>query len=98
MKDLTYQTPLPHTAVSPQRTLFTVEEFVQLPEFGYLTKSSLRHLIFNSHPRCSASGEVIAGNGLVEAGAIIRMGRRILISAPEFRVWALSQREVVALP
>ena len=75
-----------------ERTLYRVEELVQLPEFGYLTKSSLRHLIFNSQPRFSASGDKVCGNGLVEAGAIIRMGSRILIDASKFREWTLSQR------
>ncbi len=81
---------------SPMRTLFTVEEFVKLPEFGYLTKSSLRHLLFNSRPRYSAAGHAIGGNGLVEAGAIVRLGRRVLIDAQRFREWTLSQRETTA--
>ena len=73
-----------------------VEEFVQLPEFSYLTKSSLRHLIYNSEHRYSAAGDVVLGNGLVEAGAIIRIGRRILIDADKFREWVLGQRQVPA--
>lgn len=79
---------------SQPRTLFTVDEFVKLPEFSYLTKSSLRHLIFNSRPRYSAGGEKIGGNGLVEAGAIIRLGRRVLIDAAKFREWTHRHREL----
>jgi hypothetical protein len=82
--------------IAMQRTLYRVDELVQVPEFTYLTKSGLRHLIFNSQPRFSASGDKVPGNGLVEAGAIIRIGRRVLIDAPKFREWALSQREVLA--
>jgi hypothetical protein len=78
------------------RELYRVDEFVQLPEFSYLTRSSLRHLIFNSQPRYSASGDKLHGNGLVEAGAIIRIGRRVLIDAARFREWTHSQREVLA--
>ena len=78
------------------RTLYPVDEFVQVPEFMYLTKSSLRHLIYNSEHRYSAAGDVVPGNGLVEAGAIIRIGRRILIDADKFREWVLCQRQVPA--
>ena len=77
------------------RTLFTVPDFVQLPEFGYLTEYSLRHLIYNSRSRYSAGGDVIPGNGLVEAGALIRIGRRVYIDAPRYRAWTESQREIV---
>ena len=85
----------PQASNTQPRNLFTPDEFPLLPEFSYLTKSSIRHLIFKSRPRYSASGEVVHGNGLVEAGAIIKMGRRVLIDATKFREWALSQREVV---
>lgn len=76
-----------------QRTLFSVEELVALPEFGYLTKSSLRHMLFNSRERYSSTGEKFVGNGLVEAGAIIRIGRKLLIDAERFRDWIANQRE-----
>ena len=82
--------------VAVQRTLYRVDEFVQLPEFSYLTRSSLRHLSFNGQPRYSASGDMVHGNGLVEAGAIIRIGRRVLIDAARFREWTHNQREVLA--
>ncbi len=89
---------LSECSVLPQRLLFTPKELVQLPEFGYLTESSLRHLIFNSRPRYSAGGDKIEGNGLVEAGAIIRLGRRVLIDAVKFREWTMRQRETVSHP
>lgn len=76
-----------------QRVLFTVEEFVQLPEFSYLTRSSLRHLIFNSSDRESAGGEVISGNGLDASGAIVRIGRKVLINSQKFREWIMHQRK-----
>lgn len=100
MKHLMYQTPLPCPIQSSvlEREFYTVEEFVLLPEFGYLTKSGVRHLIFNSRDRYSASGDVIPGNGLVEAGAIVRLGRRVLISALKFRAWMLNQQEGASTP
>jgi len=93
MENLTNQTSL---SPATQRTIFTIPEFVEQPEFDYLSRSSLQHLIFNSKPRKSASGNVIPGNGLVEAGAIIRIGRRVLLDAPRFRTWVEAQRESVA--
>ncbi len=75
----------------PQQTLFTIKQLVMLPEFSFLTESSIRHYIFYSQPRLSASGGKLPSNGLVEAGAIIRIGRKILISAPEFYTWVKSQ-------
>ena len=80
------------------RTLFSVEEFVQVPEFRYLTKSGLRHLIFNSRPRYSANGTTIPGNGLAAAGAIVRIGRKVLIDADKFRAWTDAQRVIVQAP
>lgn len=54
---------MPH--LNPQRTLFTVKQLVALPEFGFLTESSLRHMIFASRSTVHQSG---AGHGLLEAG------------------------------
>lgn len=97
METFTYQVPKPQQATpTMERKLFTVDEFVQLPEFSFLTASSLRHLIFNSRPRYSAGGDLIPGNGLVEAGALVRIGRRVLISVPEFRAWTLGKRETIS--
>lgn len=95
MNDLMYHTPLPMPAVMMQQALYPVQDFVALPEFSFLTESSMRHLIFNSRSRYSASGEKIQGNGLVESGAIIRIGRRVLIDAAKFREWMLSHRETI---
>ncbi len=98
MQNLLNQDTSLSTNETYQRIIFTVEEFVKLPEFGYLTKSSLRHLIFNSRPRYSTSGDLISGNGLVEAGAIIRIGRKVLIDASKFREWTQSQRTIAQSP
>lgn len=93
MDHLVYRPEQKLAPVPQARTLFTVDEFVELPEFDYLTSGALRHLIFNGKPRYSASGEVIPGNGLIEAGAVVRIGRKILIDAAKFREWVVSQRE-----
>ncbi|MBB3066652.1 hypothetical protein [Limibacillus halophilus] len=71
--------------------LLTVKQLAQDSRFPWLTESALRHLIFNSQSRFSAAGDVLEGNGL--DGAIIRVGRRILINIDEFVSWLNSQSE-----
>ena len=45
------------------------------------TESALRNLTFKAEPRQSTVG-TIPGNGLIEAGAILRVGRKVLIDPP----------------
>ena len=67
------------------QTLFTVEQFAEIqPAF---TQSSLRNLIHGAEARKSTQG-VIQGNGLLECGAIVRVGRKVLIDAEKFLHWA----------
>ena len=64
--------------------LHTVEQFPNAhPAF---TPAALRNLIFKAQPRHSTNGE-IPGNGLIEAGAIVRIGRRVLIDEDRFFDW-----------
>lgn len=72
----------------PPRTVYlTVEQCSQRnPAF---TPPALRNLIFKAEPRQSSRGE-IPGNGLVEAGAIVRLGRRVLIDEAKFLAWVAS--------
>lgn len=66
------------------QNLYTVKQFpLAYPAF---TASSLRNLIFNAGPRYSSRGEV-PGNGLLEYGAILRVGRKILIDERAFFAW-----------
>ena len=55
------------------------------------TPSSLRNLIFKADERQSSNG-AIAGNGLLEAGAIIRIGRKVLIDETRFYAWVQKQQ------
>lgn len=69
----------------PQRqTLYTVEQFAAAePAF---TAAALRNLIFKAQPRQSSKGE-IPGNGLIECGAIVRRGRKVMIHGERFLDW-----------
>lgn len=67
-----------------QQTLYTVGQFAKVePAF---TAAALRNLIFKAEPRHSSKGE-IPGNGLIECGAIIRRGRKVMIHRERFLGW-----------
>ncbi len=66
------------------QTLYTVEQFAKVePAF---TAAALRNLIFKAAPRYSSKGE-IPGNGLIECGAIVRRGRKVMIHRDRFLAW-----------
>lgn len=68
----------------PSRAVFTVPQFSwRYPAF---TEAALRNLIFKAGRRHSTRGE-IPGNGLLEAGAVIRVGRKVLIDEARFFAW-----------
>ncbi len=67
-----------------RQTLFTVTQFASgHPAFS---SGSLRNLVFKATSRQSTKG-VIPGNGLLESGAIVRLGRRVLIDEAKFLAW-----------
>jgi hypothetical protein len=60
--------------------LATVKQFpAQHPAF---TEGGLRSLIFNEHQ-----------NGLAKSGAIVRIGRRVLIDEDKFWAWVEAQNQ-----
>jgi len=66
----------------PARELLTVKQFAQ--RFPAWTEASLRGLIYGAEPRVNSRGERIDGNGLAECGALVRVGRRVLIDTRAF--------------
>lgn len=75
-------------ATKTPRAVFTVAQFADLhPAFS---QSALRNLIFKAEDREGAAG-IIPGNGLAKAGAIVRIGRKILIDEARFFEWVESQ-------
>ena len=66
------------------QTLFTIEQFAAAePAFSPL---ALRSLIFKAEPRYSANG-IVPGNGLKECGALVRIGRKVMIHRDRFLEW-----------
>jgi len=75
--------------LTPRPVYLTVEQFSQRnPAF---TPAALRNLIFKADERLSTKG-TIPGNGLIEAGAIVRLGRKVLIVESRFFDWVDAQQ------
>ena len=74
-----------------QPTLFTVKQFSAKQQA--FTEPALRNLIFKAETRQSSKGE-IPGNGLIECGAIIRVGRKVIIDDAKFLNWVRLQNGV----
>ena len=76
------------------RRLATVNKVASMPEYrDAFTVAALRHLIFQSTPRQDSRGRPLPTNGLVDAGAIIRLGKKVLIDLDAFDAW-LDQHRV----
>ena len=75
--------------------LFTVSQFSKThPAF---TQAALRNLKFKAESRQSSKG-IIPGNGLLECGAIVRIGRKVLIEENHFFEWIRQQNEKSQAP
>ena len=81
-----------HTTESTESTprpLFTVAQFADRhPAFP---QPGMRSHILNATDRVNSRGERIPGNGL--AGAIVRVGRRVLIDEQAFFRWIAAQQK-----
>jgi hypothetical protein len=76
-------------AAKSARTVFTVAQFAERnPAF---TEAAMRNHIFKADEREGANGK-IPGNGLLEAGAIVRIGRKVLIDEERFFEWVDAQQ------
>lgn len=73
------------------RELLTVRQFAQ--RFPAWTEAALRNLILNAEDRQSSRGR-IPGNGLIESGAVVRVGRRVLIDVRAFFGPWIAQQQV----
>lgn len=52
-----------------------------------ISESALRWAIFRSAPRRNSRGDLLPGNGLEQSGAILRLGRRVLVHEQRFFDW-----------
>ncbi len=75
------------------RRLTTISNMARLPGYGEaFTVPSLRHGVFQARSRTTSRGESIPGNGLEEAGVVLRIGRKVLIDLDAFDAWLALKR------
>jgi hypothetical protein len=72
------------------RNLFRVAQFAQ--RWTAWSQPALRNLILHSADRLNSRGERIPGNGLAEIGAVVRVGRRVLLDEQKFFEWIAAQQ------
>jgi hypothetical protein len=75
----------------PPPVYSTVAQFAKRnPAFS---EPAIRNLVFKAAARKSSNG-TIPGNGLIESGAIVRLGRKVLINEFRFFEWLEKQGAV----
>lgn len=80
-------------AVPPAQTfsalprLATIEETAAAFPHARLSPAAIRALIFRADDRTNSRGDLLPGNGLGRAGAVLRLGRKVLIDLDRFAAW-----------
>ena len=67
------------------RRLFTIPKFAERHD-SFLTVPALHNQVFKAKTRKSTKGDV-PGNGMEEAGAIVRLAGRVLIDEDRYFQW-----------
>lgn len=80
------------SATAPLPRLATVEKTAEHFPDADLTASAIRAQIFRAEDRRNSRGDLLPGNGLGRAGAIIRIGRKVLIDLDRYAAWLNSNR------
>lgn len=75
---------------SAPRDLLTVAQFAE--RYPAWSQSALRNILLNARDRLNSRGERLAGNRLGASGAIVRVGRKVLLSEGRFFLWIAAQQ------
>ncbi len=75
----------------PPRRIFTLPKFAER-HASFLTLAAVTNQVFKAKTRKSTKGD-IPGNGLEEAGAIVRLAGRVLIDEDAYFRWIDAQQE-----
>lgn len=79
--------------------LVTIRQLSQMKRYSAVfTEQRLRALLVSARPRLSARGGYLPANGLYEAGAVVRVGRRIYFDTSSFEAWVQSKNAYVDRP
>lgn len=76
------------------KRLATVNQIPKIKGYEWLSANAIRHIIFAGTVRHDSKGKKIPTNGLDQYGAIIRIGRKVLIDLDAFDRWVEKHREV----
>lgn len=74
----------------PPRRLFTLPKFAERHS-SFITLAAITNQVFKARARQSTKGE-IPGNGMEEAGAVVRLAGRVLIDEDAYFRWVDSQQ------
>ncbi len=74
----------------PPRRLFTLPKFAERHS-SFITLAAITNQVFKAKSRQSSKGE-IPGNGLEEAGAVVRLNGRVLIDEDRYFAWVDAQQ------
>jgi hypothetical protein len=74
----------------PPRRLFTLPNFAER-HASFITLAALTNQVFKAKARQSTKGE-IPGNGMEEAGAVVRLAGRVLIDEDAYFRWVDAQQ------
>lgn len=85
----------PHVTAMAGKRIVSVPQVPAVPGYQWLTKHSLRHMIFAASDRFNSKGEKLPGNGMDQFGVVIRVGRKVLIDLDAFDKWLETRREIV---
>ncbi len=72
------------------RRLFTIPRFAE-QHSDHTTRAAVTNQVFKAEPRHSTKGE-IPGNGMLEFGVIVRIGRKVLIDEDAYFRWIDAQQ------
>ncbi len=84
------RTPAAAFTEPPPRRLYTLPKFAERHS-SFMTLAALTNQVFKAKTRQSTKGE-IPGNGLEEAGAIVRLAGRVLIDESAYFSWVDAQQ------
>ena len=70
---------------APPRRLFSLRKFAQRHS-NFITLPALTNQVFKANTRYSSKGE-ITGNGMLDFGVIVRIGRKVLIDEDAYFSW-----------
>ena len=75
----------------PPNNLKSIKELAAMdPQFS---EAALRYHVHRAYARTTKHGEFLPANGLGEAGAVVRIGRRVLLDVDKFYAWVASNPE-----